>query len=182
MHITQKLEISAGPRQVPLFEVPVDPAPKKTADTGYFTPAQALDHLAPKLLDEIESRAWILEQLHGYPPIVACPDCRFIVTRTRQVMAFTHGLYVTCPECGRKFSATTGTFIAGTHQDFRTIFLLAVLLATGLDNNQISKVLGVTAETVRLWRHRFSSLAEIKQINRLAPGRLKIDDEGEGIN
>lgn len=144
---------------------------------GFFTPAQALAAFNADFLDADTCRLWILERIHG--KTATCSKCGVPVT-PGQLARFWTGGRLKCQFCSCLFSATSRTFLAGCHfiekmaldpvptakkkkgaSDFRALFLLAILLAPGLDNNQIAAAVNVDPGTIRLWRHRFSGLDQI---------------------
>lgn len=126
---------------------------------GFFTPAQALAAFNADFLDADACRLWVLNQIHRSGPL--CPWCRSVLSNAGKVTRFWSGDRLRCPYCYRYFSATSNTFLAGKHFDFKLIFLLSILLAAGFDNEKVGKIVGVSPETVRLWRHRFDGLEEI---------------------
>jgi transposase-like protein len=71
---------------------------------------------------------------------------------------------IKCGRCGKYFTALTGTFLSGCHFNFREIVLLALLLALGVVDKQIAAILKISSENVRLWRHHFGDLGQVKKI------------------
>lgn len=129
---------------------------------GFFTPGQALAVFDAGFLDFDKCRRWILTMIHGKQPV--CPLCARPIDDEARLQRFWSGQRVMCRHCQRFFSATSRTFLSGCHMDFNEIYLLAVLLAAGLDNCRIANVLDCNPETVRLWRHRFSGMAELGKV------------------
>jgi transposase-like protein len=67
---------------------------------------------------------------------------------------------VRCAECGKWFSATTGTPLHKSKLDARQLVLVSLLLSQGVAARRIAETTGLTAETVALWRARFQALAQ----------------------
>lgn len=126
---------------------------------GWFSPDQALAAFSAKFLDSDDCRMWILFELHRSKP--ACPYCKNQLQDENRLTRFWTGQRLACKKCDRFFTATTGTFLAGSHLGYRGFFLMSALLAAGLDNNQVAGVIDCTPETVRIWRRKFESLADL---------------------
>ena len=120
--------------------------------TGFSISFAAVS-FGPKFLDEAECRRWVLARLHGSR--ACCPGCGAELSG-KHADRFWEVRRVRCSGCGKKFSATTGTMMANTQLAFAQVFLMAVLLAKGLGNPEIGKVIGCDPETVRLWKMRFA--------------------------
>lgn len=121
-----------------------------------FTTGDALRGFGIEFLDEDVCRYWILKEIHNAE--IKCPGCKTIL-KYFHPHPFWQGKRVRCSKCGKFFTALTGTFISGSHMDFREIMLLAVFLEAGLSNKQIADILKCTDETVRLWRLKFEANA-----------------------
>lgn len=121
-----------------------------------FTPAEALSAFSARFLDAEACRSWILARLH--PAGQACPYCRRPIDDHRRLVRWNAGERIQCADCGRFFTATTGTILAGKHFDPAGVYLLAVLVGLGVDNHHAAAILQCSPETVRLWRHRFEGL------------------------
>lgn len=119
---------------------------------GVFTTSTVLKEISPSLLNPRSCRLWIIRQLH--PRGAFCPSCHKPVSE-RSLPKFLNNEKVKCSECGKFFTALTGTFIAGTHMDFAEIFFLSLCLEIGLSAKSIADRMGLDPDTVRLWRDRF---------------------------
>jgi transposase-like protein len=122
-----------------------------------FTPGDVLAMFGADLLDEQRCRIWVLTKIH--PKGAHCPRCgnnigpaKFILT----LPSFWKGGRVRCDQCGKYFTALTGTFLSGCHLKFREIILLALLLALDVPDKQIAAIIKMSAENVRLWRLKFN--------------------------
>jgi transposase-like protein len=110
-------------------------------------------------LDEAACRQWFLEVLH--PGGVRCPGCGASITDDTTLDNFWGGRRCTCKGCARWFSSTSETFLQSSCLTFRQVFLLAVLAdiqGEGLDTNRIAAAVGVSANTVRIWKQRFKAI------------------------
>ena len=107
----------------------------------------------PRFLDPDACRQWVIETLH--PNGARCPECKTPVN-DGQLPAFWKGGRLQCAACQKWFTALTQTVVSGCHADFRSFFLIAVLIGLGIDNKTIAEKCGITPETVRMWRKKFN--------------------------
>lgn len=130
-----------------------------TGPVKYLTPVAITGVFGAEFLDAGACDAYIIESLHG--DCLACPGCGATVA----ARSF-HGLRVEnrvrCRRCGKFFTALTGTFLSGTHLSSREIVLLALLLGLGVQDKEVARIIGISAESVRLWRLKFRAQEEIK--------------------
>ena len=112
------------------------------------------------LLDEDRCREMVISKLHPAP---CCPDCAAKLTWTQDA-AFRQNKRVRCNQCGRFFTALSGSPLSGMHMDFRAFVLLCFCLEAGLNNTQISMLIGDTTDTVRAWRRKLALLQIIQTI------------------
>lgn len=117
-----------------------------------FTAADAVRVFNANFLDYDFSRLWVLKTLH--PDGASCPGCGEIVPEKREGR-FWQCKRVICGDCRKYFTALTGTFLSGGQQDFRTIILLAVLIGLGVRSGQISSIVGMSEDSIRIWRRKF---------------------------
>lgn len=105
-------------------------------------------------LDEGACRSWVLAKLH--PSGARCPGCGTELQGEVALLRFWRAERLKCPihECGKFFTALTGTFLAGSHFSFQEIILLFLALKLDLRTRYIAAVVGVNPETVRQWRKR----------------------------
>lgn len=127
---------------------------------GVFTPADALSVFNAHFMDYEFSRIWILKRLH--PDGAHCPGCGADVPENKLQRFWSNGR-MACRQCGKYFTALTGTFISGSQLDFRNIILLAVLLALRIPARQIAEMTNMSAENVRLWEIKFAALERMKK-------------------
>lgn len=120
-----------------------------------FTAADAVHVFNANFLDYEFSRLWVLKTLH--PDGGRCPGCGEIIPEKSQER-FWQCKRVICWNCGKYFSALTGTFLSGCQQDFRTIILLAVLIGLGVPGGQISSIVRMSEDSIRIWRRKFMAL------------------------
>lgn len=125
-------------------------APENSATLRSFTTGEAAADFTAAYLNEDRVRQWVIETLHD--GATRCPSCGLALDDDT---SFRAGKRCHCGRCGRWFTATTGTFLEGTHLDFRQVYLLAVLIELKLPARQIAYFVGVSADTVRIWIKRF---------------------------
>jgi transposase-like protein len=111
------------------------------------------------MLDATRVRAWIFGRLHsGVCP--ECPFCGVQITHQKPVQSWAAGRRLRCPDCGRYFTALTGTFLADSKLSLEQFYIMALLLALRVPDAGIARVISRTEETVRAWRRRFASIEE----------------------
>ncbi|WP_316348502.1 hypothetical protein [Desulfuromonas acetoxidans] len=102
--------------------------------------------------------AWLAGQLH--PAGGRCPECGAAVP-DRQINRWRSFGRLECCECGRWFSAASGTWMAGAKLAPNQVFVLAVLLSMDVDVALIASAIGASEVTVRFWRDKFMTLQEV---------------------
>lgn len=120
---------------------------------GMFSARDVLEVFNVNFLDYEFARMWVLKRLH--PDGTHCPGCGIPPLSNEFMQRFWQGKRMRCPQCGKYFTALTGTFLSGCHLDFRGVILLAVLLALGIHDKQIAAIVEMSSENVRLWRKKF---------------------------
>lgn len=123
-----------------------------------FSPREAAVAFSYRLLDEAACRQWVLQWLHREG--ARCPFCHVVIEDATTLNNFWSGRRGRCKRCGRKFTALSETALQGTHLEYRQILLMGALrdlMAVGRSNAHIAGILGVSADTVRLWRKKFET-------------------------
>lgn len=123
----------------------------------HFLPGDVFIMFSAEFLDADKCRDALLQLMHGWKS--TCPRCCADI----ESPSFWEGKRTRCPACGKFFTAVTGTFINGTHFDFRTVFCLALFLEAGLSHKIIAQLLQISPETVRLWKMKFDAFKTIKK-------------------
>lgn len=100
-------------------------------------------------LDRDFCRLFIFERLH--PAGARCPLCRRGLSKKKSAR-FWKGLSIRC-DCGKTFTARTGTVLAGKGLSCRAVVLMLWLLFSGRTDAQTAEIVGCHRETVRLWRN-----------------------------
>lgn len=118
-----------------------------------FTAADVVRVFNANFLDYEFARLWVLKTLH--PEGAKCPGCNATVPEKSEGRFYQRERLL-CWFCGKYFTALTGTFLSGCHQDFRTVILLAVLVGLGVHNGDISKITGMSEDSIRIWRRKLS--------------------------
>jgi hypothetical protein len=109
----------------------------------------AVDAFGPGFLDRDVCQEFIFKHLH--PEGACCPGCGAGLDQMKSAR-FWQGKTVNCCQCGKTFTARTGTALAGKGLSNQEIVLLFYLLGRGESDIRIAEVIGCNRETVRLWR------------------------------
>ena len=133
---------------------------KVSGKKGFIFPDQVLQAFNADFLDSNKCRRWVLDRVHIEGP--ACPYCNVVIDDGGRLQRFWSGKRLACQDCGRFFSATSQTFLAGSHMGFRKIFVALLLMAMDKKNREIAGVIGCNQETVRLWRRRLKTLSSVE--------------------
>ena len=129
---------------------------ENTINLNFFTAADVAKIFGPNFLDAEVCRQWILKRLH--PAGAFCPCCGSSLAG-RQATRFWQDRPVCCTECGKTFTARTGTILAGKNLTYQEIILMAYLMARGDSNTEIAEIIGCNRETIRLWRRQIGDVA-----------------------
>lgn len=117
-----------------------------------FSAESAAQAFSQEMISEGMCLTWVVSNLH--PSGGSCPACSApIADGSRQ--RFFQLEQIRCPECGKKFTAATGTRLAGSKLAPRQIYLLAVLLHLGVTTSKIAGVLKCHVDTVVSWERHF---------------------------
>lgn len=101
------------------------------------------------LLSDDAARELFLADLHGGKCI--CPYCK---TQTLNRQRFVSGKKLRCATCGKWYTLYTGTVLTGVKMKPAIIAALWVLIAEDVADETIARLLGISTETVRLWKVR----------------------------
>ena len=130
--------------------VNTDPVERPARSIAFFTTRGAALNFDPSFMDEARCREWITSRLHREG--ARCPHCGLVLDGDR---AFRAGRRVHCGRCGRWYTARSGTFLQGSQLSDAGIFLLATLLECKVSHDTIAELVGISADTVRLWEKKF---------------------------
>ena len=117
-------------------------------------PGDVAAAFTPEFLDLDRCREWILNQLHRNGAV--CPGCGSSIKDEQRLVRFWSGKRLSCPSCGKKFTALTGTFLSGSSLDFRDIFFLIQALGYGARATDTAKRIGCDPKTVTNWRNKLA--------------------------
>lgn len=106
----------------------------------------------PAFLDEAYCRKWILERVH--PDGLFCPECKKPLREQRQE-AIWKGGKTACFECGKQFTALTGSIFSGYRSDYRTIFFTLFLIGAGFSTNDIMVKTGISRTSIIRYKKIF---------------------------
>lgn len=126
---------------------------------GVFTPVDAAAFFGMDLIKFDDCARWLVSRLH--PDGVKCPGCSVPVIEEKRLQRFKAMEQIRCSECGKKFTAKTGTILNETKLEAREIYLLAVLICLEVSAPHIATILRVHVDTVRNWQSKFQALAEV---------------------
>ena len=126
---------------------------------GVFTPVDAAAFFGMDLIKFDDCARWLVSRLH--PDGVKCPGCSAEVADDNRLKRFRAMDQIRCRECGKKFTAKTGTILNETKLEAREIYLLAVLIYLQVPPMLIAAMLRIHQDTVRNWQSKFQALAEV---------------------
>jgi len=161
-HNMRQIDHSRVPNQDRLFDMAPAEVRRVSGRKAVITPGQVMQAFNAEFLDADKCRRWVLERIHVEGP--ACPYCNAVIVEGGRLQRFWSGKRLVCPACYRFFAATTGTFLAGSHMDFRQVFVTLMLLALKQNNSEIAAAVGCNPETIRLWRMRLNLLQEFENV------------------
>lgn len=121
-------------------------------DSGFLMPEEMVRAFHAGFLDERACRHWILKKLHPKGPL--CPVCGQDM-QSRCLKRYWENRRIQCHQCGKWFTALTGTIFQRTKMDFSEIMLLALFLGMDQPPKTIAGFLNEDEKTIRIWRHRF---------------------------
>jgi transposase-like protein len=125
-----------------------------------FSHKDILRSICDKFFDEQYCRMWILSLLYSDYPL--CPECGMKIPKSK-LQRFWNCQRIRCGNCGKFFTALTGTFLSGCHMDFRKLILLAIFLECSFPTKEIAERLHVSAETIRIWKNKFETIVKLKE-------------------
>jgi transposase-like protein len=123
---------------------------------GYktFDPSVALNDFSVKFFNYFECHDWVMKKLH--PDGFFCIHCghRFDEETSKNLYQLKR---VLCRNCKKYYSAKMGTILHHAWVSPAEVFIMAVLMALGIDNERIAKIINIHPDSIRLWRLRFES-------------------------
>lgn len=113
-----------------------------------FGASEALAVFDAGFLDVRRCREWVLKRLH--PEGVHCPGCGAAIDPDLNPLDRRR-----CKQCGKWFTALTGTFLHGAQLEPEQVVLLAVLSELDVNKKVIARILDIHPDSVRLWQAKF---------------------------
>ena len=107
------------------------------------------------VLDFSACTALLVQALH--PGGGACPGCGSPPGTDVARARFLAGQAMRCPGCGRRWTAFSGTFLAGARLDPRQLAGMVVLQGLGLTDGQVGRLLGIDRSTATRWRSKLAA-------------------------
>lgn len=128
------------------------------------------------LLDEEASYENLLRLLH--PEGLHCPNGPALPTGQKpHEWKRAPVVNYRCRQCGKVYTAFTGTVLSGTHYDCRTIVLLLRGVTQGKSSQLLADELEIDYSTVLKWRHRFQEQAIVPTEEQVVPdGQVEGDE------
>lgn len=85
-----------------------------------------------------------------------CPKCNTPLSEKNRFKLYSYQ-QVYCPQCKKKFHATTGTAIVGSSISAEQIVCMALLFVIGFSDAQVAKAIRSNHHTVKKWRFLLSA-------------------------
>jgi len=147
----------------PMGEGAITPTTENSANSAGLgaTAARPIEYSLASFVNEAAAREYILRQLHPLPQ-QRCPSCGAVIADETTQRNFWKGRRCACKACGRWFSATSGTYLQGTQMSFAqllVLFNLCELLTGDITPGRIASSVGVSIDTVRIWKTRLKAAA-----------------------
>jgi len=118
---------------------------------GYktFDPSEALNDFTLKFFNYFECHNWGMKKLH--PDGFFCIHCKhpFDEETSKNLYQLKR---VQCRNCKKYYSAKMGTILHHAWISPAEVFIMAVLIALGIDNERIAKIINIHPDSIRLWR------------------------------
>jgi transposase-like protein len=130
-----------------------------TATQKLFSLDQVAAAFGADFLDAGRCASFVLEQLHGEG--ARCPQCGAELQGQKRETFRSWGR-VHCSECGKWFSATTGTPLHKSKIDVRQLILISMLLSEGITVRRIAEMTELSAATIASWWLKFQAFAPHK--------------------
>ena len=103
------------------------------------------------LIDEKKSIKHLIKFIHGNS--VKCIDCKSEL----DIEKISSNSFIRC-KCGKKQSWKSNTIFQGTRLSARELILIKHYLDMNVEDKEISKILSLSVDTIRLWKYRFENI------------------------
>lgn len=117
-------------------------------------PFMVADAFGIAFLDEAFCTRFFLDMSHGR--LAHCPDCKEEITDDRQDRRYYEMKKFTCKSCHQVVTAKKGTVLENCSLTPRQYILLALFLEAGESSANIARMVGMSAENVRIWKGKLN--------------------------
>lgn len=117
-------------------------------------------------------------------PVTGCPSCKCRELKPHtlyETMNYSERTIYQCSACGKYFSPTTNTFLAGIRKPISLITHVIKARTEGMGVNATCRTFCLSKNTVLDWERRFSSIKQTLLIYALLQTYLKLIIEGDEL-
>ena len=125
-----------------------------TAMPRYVPPFMVSDSFGVAFLDESFCTRFFLDMSHGR--LAHCPDCKEELTDDRQERRYYEMKKFKCKSCGHTVTSKKGTVLENCALKPSQYILLALFLEAGSKITDIARMVGMSAENVRIWKGKLN--------------------------
>lgn len=120
----------------------------------YVPPFMVSDSFGAAFLDEAFCIRYFLDMSHGR--LAHCPECKEELTDDRQERRYYAMKKFTCKSCGQTVTAKKGTVLENCSLTPSQYILLALFLEADFKTTDIARMIGMSAENVRIWKGKLN--------------------------
>ena len=120
----------------------------------HVPPFMVSDSFGAAFLDEAFCTRYFLDMSHGR--LAHCPECKEELTDDRQERRYYAMKKFTCKSCGQTVTAKKGTVLENCSLTPSQYILLALFLEAGSKTTDIARIVGMSAENVRIWKGKLN--------------------------
>ena len=120
----------------------------------FVPPFMVSDSFRAAFLDEVFCTRFFLDQSHGR--LAHCPECKEELIDDRQERRYYAMKKFTCKSCGQTVTSKKGTVLENCSLSPSQYILLALFLEAGSKTTDIARMVGMSAENVRIWKGKLN--------------------------